>query len=178
MFFVLDPNNLYKLDFDNLKQMDIIIHNNSTENIKNMKFIATILIALFASSSVIGQKYEGTVKENPLKKTEKAVPVQMYETQKAGKDQVVVVDSEKSDDMVPKETYLHKLQMCESRIAHNSTEELSKKYEVLRKDFVDFVKNSDINELSAPEKTKYMSLMKQEANMEEYARAKNSLRKK
>ena len=52
-----------------------------------MKFIMPILISLFASSSILSQKHEGTVKENPLRKTEKAFLFQTNENQQAGKNQ-------------------------------------------------------------------------------------------
>jgi len=137
-----------------------------------------ILIACSFSYSSMSQKYDGTVKESPLKVTKKATPVQTYETQKAGKDQLTVQGVKEVDVTLHEETILHKLQMCESSLAHNPTEDLSKQYEVLRKEFVEFVNNSNLSELSAPEKRKYMSLMKEEGNMEEYSKAKNSLKGK
>jgi hypothetical protein len=137
-----------------------------------------IVIACSFSYSSISQKHQGTVKENPLKVTKKAIPVQAYETQKAGKDQLAAEDVKEPDITLHEETILHKLQICESKIAHSPNEELSKQYEVLRKEFVNFIKNSNMSELSAPEKTKYMRLMKEEGDIEEYSKAKNSLRGK
>jgi K+-transporting ATPase A subunit len=137
-----------------------------------------LFITCSISCSATSQKYQGTVKENPLKVPKKAKFTHTYEVQKATNDEPSTKHSAVSDVILNEETIIFKLQVCESKIAYNPSEDLSKQYAVLRKSFLDFVTNSNMNELSTIEKTKYMSLMKEAGNIEEYTKAKNSLRAK
>jgi len=84
------------------------------------------------------------------------------------------VETVKHSTAQNEETLFHKLTMCESKIAHNPTTELNKEFNKLRSDFVSYVKATPLADVTEPEKAKYMSYMKEENNMKEYQRIKDS----
>jgi len=144
-----------------------------------MKLIVCLIIGFNAFSIVsFGQEKQQNKKGSTYKYSEKAVTV---ENNKIVEEKAIFEDDEKKSVEKNSESLLHKLKMCESRIGHskdsNTSEELNKEYNELRKDFIAYVQVSGLENLTEPEKSKYMLLMKQEGNVEEYTSAKKSLGK-